>query len=119
MSVWRVEGEDEKGPYRTDWSGQHALGDAHNLNPHYPAASGGGCGFTSPEDLFLWFDGFWPDLMEYGFRIVRVLANGVDPATTDTHFLSRGYYRNQVLLFGEHPRELFEYPDFLERVYNR
>ena len=81
MIVYRVENKEGCGPYYIDdsWFGRAWICDAHNFKDHTPNVQsdiigfedGMLCGFTSLENLEIWFSG-WLDLLIFvGFRVVK------------------------------------------------
>lgn len=89
MRVYRAE-IDGKGPYTVDWPRKHDLHGAHTDIAHL------GMGYIigddredfyewysacpTIDDLKVWFEGFWYDLLDWGFSIVEVEVDDMDYA---------------------------------------
>ncbi len=83
MTCWRVEDDNEEGPYRNaDLDGmgyEHTISDRHPAPP--PDSKDSACAIDNPAGLLEWFAGYWPILFDKGFHIVEVMTDGT--RTTD------------------------------------
>ncbi len=116
--LWRVECENQIGPYvgsfsgGRDWSCRNALGFAH-MDEEHPGVHGGACAFASAAELLEWFDGWWMELMREGFRIVVVSVPRGEVSTPESLFDEGRGLRGQLVFTGKHLRRSIAFPDFL------